>query len=92
MSKINEIFCFDPNDKKQLRDAFGIERDSEAYKDVVDFLRSKGGECTVEEIFRESKADDFHIYPMVIKMAIYDELEILEKSIFGAPVRVRLLI
>ena len=57
---------------------------------IINYLKENNGEATVEDLNLRSVANQFRIQSLLIQMALENEIQILEESFWGGPVRVRL--
>lgn len=57
---------------------------------ILNYIRIKGGTCSANEIKECSGADMLRAYPMLIRMEISGEIEILERDGLGRPLIVRM--
>lgn len=71
-------------------DPYEVNYELRDYVSILSYIQAKGGECLVDDIFREAGADKLRVYPILIKMELGKELEVTEKSQFGSPVRIKL--
>jgi len=58
---------------------------------ILNYIETKGGTCPVNDIREYSGADKLRVYPMLQRMEINKEIEVLERGWFGCPLTVRKL-
>lgn len=67
-----------------------VDYNHEDYESIKNYMQSQGGECSVKNIKKCSGAHPLRIYPVLFRMEKENELEVIEQTLFGAPLQVRL--
>ncbi len=57
---------------------------------ILNYIRIKGGTCSVNDIKECSGADILRVYPMLQRMETGGEIEVLERGWFGNPLIVKM--
>lgn len=58
---------------------------------IVDYLERCGNEASVVDIIAYSGAEKLRVYSLITKMELNGEIEILEKTSFGAPMYIKIV-
>ncbi|MBD5356198.1 MAG: undecaprenyl/decaprenyl-phosphate alpha-N-acetylglucosaminyl 1-phosphate transferase [Bacteroides sp.] len=59
-------------------------------KKMTDYVRSRGGECSVQDIIEKSGADRFRVYPMICRLSLAGKLKVTKTDSWGSPLFVAL--
>jgi len=60
------------------------------YDKILNYIRIKGGTCSVDDIKEHSGADKLRVYPMLQRMEMGEKIEVLERGWFGDPLIVKM--
>lgn len=58
---------------------------------ILDYLEKCGNEASVVDIIAYSGAEKLRVYSLITKMELNGEIEILEKTSFGAPLYIKIV-
>lgn len=57
---------------------------------ILNYIGIKGGTCSVDDIREYSGANKLRVYPMLQRMEMGEEIEVLEQGWLGAPLIVKM--
>ena len=57
---------------------------------MIDYLRGKGGECSVVELIENSGAERLRVFSLIVRLSTEEKLKITRFDSWGAPLTVAL--
>lgn len=58
---------------------------------IMEYIKSKGGECSVVDIIQESGAEKLRVYTLLCEEKLAGHIDYAEVSVLGAPEIVKLV-